>query len=317
MPKKESKKELLSVIVNCYNEEETIEIFYEKIMSIIKKLPLDYELIFIDDCSKDNTLSIIKNLNKIDSNVKYISTSRNFGKESGLYAGLEKAKGDYIVSIDVDLQDPPELLTDMYNAIKNEGYDCIATRSVTRNGYSILRKIFTATYYKILKKLSSLEMREGIRDFRMITKRVKDVILSMKEYNRYSRYLYAYAGFKTKWIEFPNQERVAGKTKWSFKRLFCVAVDAFLSSSVKPLYIPVFIGLISFIASIILSIVLIINSCCNNFSHLLLLYLIITLLFSMLSFMIGIGCIYISRIYSEVLNRPIYITRETEESEEK
>ena len=300
-------KQLLSVIVNCYNEEETIPIFYDTIIPILKNIKeLDYELVFIDDASTDNTLKIIKRLAKKDSKVKYLSTTRRFGKEAGIYAGYEKAKGDYIVSIDVDLQDPPELLEKMYSIIKNEGYDCVATRSVSRNGYSILRKFFTACYYIILKFITPIEMKPGIRDYRMVTKRVKDSIISMAEYNRYSRYLFEYLGYSTYWIEFDNRERAAGSTKWNFKKLFGVAIEAILTSSTTMLNIPIFIGVICLAVSIILSIIDIFIAISIK------IYILYLLLFAVgiITICIGINSLYIAKMNLEIKNRPKYIIKE-------
>ncbi|HIU11411.1 MAG TPA: glycosyltransferase family 2 protein [Candidatus Onthocola stercorigallinarum] len=302
------KKELLSIIVNCYNEEETIPIFYDTIVPIIEKIKnLDYEIIFIDDCSSDKTLEIIKNIAKKSKKVKYLSTTRRFGKEAGILAGYEHAKGDYIVSIDVDLQDPPELIVEMYNILKKQNYDCVATRSVSRNGYSFLRKIFTKSYYFILRKLTPLEMKEGIRDFRMVTRRVAKDLVNMKEYNRYSRYLFEYLGYKTYWIEFDNQERVAGKTKWNFFKLFQVAMEAILTSSNYLLYLPIILGIVLFIISIIMAVVILFVE-----ESLKIFILTITLFIgSLIIITIGINALYISKMYLEIKNRPKYVIKES------
>lgn len=301
-------KKLLSVIVNCYNEEETIPTFYKTIKPILNKIEnLDYEILFIDDSSSDKTLSIIKELAKKDSKIKYLSTTRRFGKEAGILAGYEHANGDYIVSIDVDLQDPPELIVEMYNKIRNEGYDCVATRSVSRNGYSFFRKLFTKIYYSILKLITPLEMKEGIRDFRMVTRKVAQDLINMKEYNRYSRYLFEYLGYKTYWIEFDNQERVAGKTKWNFFKLFQVAMEAILTSSNYLLYFPIILGIILFVVSIIIAIISLI------ISESVKLYILTVVLFigSLIIISIGINSLYISKMYLEVKNRPKYVIRES------
>ena len=304
-------KEKLSVIVNCYNEEDTIDIFYNKIIPILNSIKkIEYEIIFIDDSSSDRTLEIIKNIFNKDKNVKYLSTTRRFGKEAGIFAGYEHASGDYIVSIDVDLQDPPELIVEMYNKLKYENYDCVATRSISRNGYSFIRKIFTKLYYIILNFLSPLEMKEGIRDYRMVTKRVAKDIVNMKEYNRYSRYLFEYLGYKTYWIEFDNQERVAGKTKWNFFKLFQVALEAILTSSNYLLYIPILLGSIIFIISCILAII-------NLFiSESLKMFVLATILFvgSLIMMFIGINSLYISKINLEIKSRPKYVIKESSEN---
>lgn len=301
-------RELLSIIVNCYNEEETINIFYDKITPIIKSIKnLNYEIIFIDDCSSDKTLDIIKKISEKDSNVKYLSTTRRFGKEAGILAGYEHARGDYIVSIDVDLQDPPELIVDMYNKIKNEKYDCVATRSISRNGYSVFRKIFTKMYYLILNAMTPLEMKEGIRDYRMVTKRVAKDIINMKEYNRYSRYLFEYLGYKTYWIEFDNKERAAGKTKWNFFKLLQVAIEAILSSSSSLLFFPIIVGIVLFIISIIMIVItLFINESIKVF-----ILTVVLFIGSLIIMMIGINSLYISKMNLEIKNRPKYIIKES------
>lgn len=302
------KEGLLSIIVNCYNEEETIPIFYDKIIPIIEEIKnLDYEIIFIDDCSADKTLTIIKKIAARNKKVKYISTTRRFGKEAGILAGYEHAKGDYIVSIDVDLQDPPELIAKMYNILKKQKYDCVATHSVSRNGYSFLRKLFTKSYYFILRKLTPLEMKEGIRDFRMVTKRVAKDLINMKEYNRYSRYLFEYLGYKTFWIEFDNQERVAGKTKWNFFKLFQVAMEAILTSSNYLLYFPIILGIILFIISIVMAIIILF------IEESIKLFVLTTILFigSLIIIAIGINALYISKMYLEIKDRPKYVIKES------
>ena len=302
------KEGLLSIIVNCYNEEETIPIFYDKIIPIIEEIKnLDYEIIFIDDCSADKTLTIIKKIAARNKKVKYISTTRRFGKEAGILAGYEHAQGDYIVSIDVDLQDPPELIAKMYNILKKQKYDCVATHSVSRNGYSFLRKLFTKSYYFILRKLTPLEMKEGIRDFRMVTKRVAKDLINMKEYNRYSRYLFEYLGYKTFWIEFDNQERVAGKTKWNFFKLFQVAMEAILTSSNYLLYFPIILGIILFIISIVMAIIILF------IEESIKLFVLTTILFigSLIIIAIGINALYISKMYLEIKDRPKYVIKES------
>lgn len=308
------KKDLISVIVNCYNEEDTIPFFYNKIIPILTtNKNFDYEIIFIDDCSNDNTLSTIKKLANKNKRVKYLSTTRRFGKEAGILAGYEHSKGDYLVSIDVDLQDPPELLLDMYKIIKEKEYDCVATRSVSRNGYSFLRKMFTKIYYFILKKLTPLEMKEGIRDYRMVSRRVANDIINMKEYNRYSRYLFEYLGYKTYWMEFDNQERVAGTTKWNFFKLFQVAIEAILTSSTCLLNMPIIIGIILFIISVTLLIIMLFIE--ENLK--LFIFTISLFVGSLIIITIGINSLYFSKIYLEVKHRPVYIIKEDNINENK
>ncbi len=303
-------KEKLSIIVNCYNEEETINIFYDTVKKILNQNKIRYEMIFINDNSIDNTLKVIKKLASSDSNVKYISTSRNFGKEAGIYAGYEHATGDFIVCMDVDLQDPPVLLPKMYKLLQSGEYDAVATYSVTRNGYSFLRKSFTKLYYSLLKKATYFNMREGIRDYRMVNRKVATEILNMKEYSRYSRYLFEYAGFKTYWIEFENPERVAGNTKWGGKKLLSTAIDGFLQSD-KLLYIPLGLSILNFVLFIIFIISFIILLAVDKYNTILLASSIFTFTLTFISGLFTINNLYIARIFNQVLNRPIYIVGET------
>lgn len=236
--------ELISVIVPCYNESRTIEIFYQeitKISSVMDKY--DFEYIFVDDGSKDDTLDIVKNLSKEDSRVKYISFSRNFGKESGIYAGLEKSKGDYAVVMDADLQDPPSLLPEMMRCIDEEGYDSVATRRVTRKGEPPIRSFFARQFYKLMNKISKTEIVDGARDYRLMTRQFVNAILQIQEYNRFSKGIYGWVGFNTKWLEYENVERVRGETKWSFWKLLVYAVDGIIAFSTVPLTLSVFFGL--------------------------------------------------------------------------
>ena len=219
-------KKLLSVIVSCYNEEEALPLFYKEINKISKKMKdLNFEFIFVNDGSVDKTLSVIKKIIDKDKRVRYVSFSRNFGKEAAMYAGLKFSKGDYVTLMDADLQDPPELLPEMYNYIINEGYDCVGTRRVTRKGEPPVRSFFARCFYKIINKMSKIEMVDGARDFRLMTRQMVDAILSMGEYNRYSKGLFSFVGFDTKWLEYENVERVAGKTKWSFWKLFIFFIN--------------------------------------------------------------------------------------------
>ena len=233
----------LSIVVPCFNEEDSIPYFYEEIKKVTKDMNVDLELIFVDDGSKDKTLEVIKDKAN-DKDVKYISFSRNFGKEAAMYAGLEASTGDYTTAMDVDLQDPPSLLPEMIRLIEKEGYDCVATKSTSRNGYSFLRKTFTKWFYDIIGKLSKTEMVPGARDYRLMTRKMVNAIVEMKEYNRYSKGLFSFVGFKTKWIEFENQERVAGTTKWNFWKLFSYALDGIVGFSTAPLTMAAIMGVL-------------------------------------------------------------------------
>ena len=227
----------ISVIVSCYNEEESLPLFYKEMERVRKQdfKNIDFEYIFVNDGSKDKTLQEMKELRKQDKKVRYISFSKNFGKEAAMYAGLEAATGDYITLMDADLQDPPSLLRKMYDLIKNDGYDCVATRRVTRKGEPPIRSFFARVFYKLINKISDVEMVDGARDYRLMTKQMVKAIVSMKEYNRYSKGLFSFVGFNTKWLEYENIERVAGETKWSFWKLFKYAIEGITAFSTTPL----------------------------------------------------------------------------------
>ena len=210
-------KKLISVIVPCYNEQEVLRLFYDEISSVAGKMSAyDFEFIFVNDGSRDNTLNICKELAAKDERVKYISFSRNFGKEAGIYAGFEKAKGDLVCMMDADLQDPPSLLPEMVKVIEEEGYDSVATRRVTRKGEPPIRSFFAGMFYKLMNKISKTEIVDGARDYRLMTRQFVNSLLSLGEYNRFSKGLFGWVGYQTKWLEYENVERAAGETKWSF-----------------------------------------------------------------------------------------------------
>ena len=254
-------RKLLSVIVSCYNEEETVPIFYKEICKVSKEMKyIDFEFIFINDGSRDNTLNVIKDLNKKDKRVKYLSFSRNFGKEAAMYAGLVSSKGDYITLMDADLQDPPSLLEKMYKLITEEGFDCVGTRRVTRRGEPQIRSFFARMFYKLINKMSNVELVDGARDYRLMTRQMVDAILSLKEYKRFSKGLFSFVGFKTKWLEYENIERVAGETKWNFWKLFIYAIDGITAFSTAPLVISAVVGFIFCFLSFIMILVIIIRT---------------------------------------------------------
>ena len=309
--------EKISVVVSCYNEEKALPLFYEEMERVRKKDfegIVEFEYIFVNDGSKDNTLKIIKELNQKDPKVRYISFSRNFGKEAAMYAGLEAAEGDYVTLMDADLQDPPALLKQMYNAIKNEGYDSVGTRRVTRKGEPPIRSFFARMFYKIINKMSNIEMVDGARDYRLMKRQVVDSIISLKEYNRYSKGLFSFVGFDTKWIEYENVERVAGETKWSFWKLFKYALEGITAFSTTPLIFSSIVGLIFCLVAFIAIIFIIVKT---------LVYgdptagwpsmaCIIVFVSGIQLFTIGIIGQYLSKTYLEVKKRPIYIIKETE-----
>ncbi len=295
----------ISIVVPCYNEEASIPIFYKVIEETLKSMKIDYELIFIDDGSKDKTLEILKNIK--DKHVKYISFSRNFGKEAAIYAGLNECSGDFVATMDVDLQDPPSLIPIMYETLKKEDFDCIGTRRVTRKGEPKIRSFFARMFYKIINKISNVEMVDGARDFRLMTRQMVDSILSLKEYNRYSKGIFSFVGFKTKWLEYENIERVAGETKWSFFKLFIYAIEGIVAFSNFPLIISIIFSTLSFVSSIILLIIMIIN----GFKELLVIFSILLFIFSLLFLILGIIGVYVGKIILEVRKRPIYVVRES------
>lgn len=302
----------ISLIVPCYNEEESLPIFYKEINKIINQINSKFEIILINDGSTDNTLKIMKELS-IDKNIKYISFSRNFGKESAILAGLENSTGDYISTIDVDLQDPPELLIQMFEEIKIGKYDCIATRSTSRKGYSFLRKIFTKTYYKLINKISKTQIIDGARDFRLMSRQMVNSILQLKEYNRYSKGIFSWVGFNTKWIEFENQERIAGTTKWNFLKLFSYSLESIIGFSTIPLLFSSFIGVIFCLISFALIIAIITKTLLygDPVSGWPSLACIIFFVSGIQLFCLGIMGQYLSKMYLEIKNRPVYIVKET------
>lgn len=310
------KKEKISIIVSCYNEQEAIPYFYDEIVKVSSKMDyVDFEYLFVNDGSKDKTLEIIKDLAQKDKRVKYISFSRNFGKESAMFAGLEHAKGDYITLMDADLQDPPSLLPEMYRLIKEEGYDTIGTRRVTRKGEPPIRSFFARKFYKIINKMSKVEMVDGARDYRLMTRQVVDSITSLTEYNRYSKGLFSFVGFKTKWLEYENVERVAGETKWSFWKLFKYAIEGIVAFTTVPLSIASLFGIIFFILSIITMIFIIIRTIIFGDPVAGWPSLVCIILFTSGIQLLCIGIMgqYLAKTYLETKNRPIYIIKETNE----
>lgn len=306
-------KELISIVVPCFNEQEALPVFYKTIIPIISQFETNYELVFVDDGSKDNTASIMKNLAKENKNVKYVIFSRNFGKESAMYAGLKASKGDYVAVMDVDLQDPPEMLHEMYLTLKNEDYDCVATRRVTRKGEPLIRSFFARTFYKLINRWTETEIVDGARDYRLMKKTMVDAILSLNEYNRFSKGIFGWVGFKTKWLEYENIQRCAGTTKWNFKKLFVYALEGIVSFTLAPLYGIVKFGIALAISDVLATIVLVILSICNViiFKEWLILLLSIIFLTSIIIICLGITSIYQAKTYSEVKNRPIYISKES------
>ena len=308
-----SKKELISLVIPCFNEEEMIPIFYKEVDKVSKKMDTDFEFIFIDDGSSDNTLSEIKDLRKKDKRVKYISFSKNFGKEAGMLAGLKKSIGDYVAIMDVDLQDPPSELINMYKILTEEDYDVAAIYSTGHEDYSLLRKIGTSIWYKLISKLTGNSERPVTRDYRLMKRKVVDSILSLKEKNRYTRGLYSYVGYNIKWIPLKTPDREEGTSKFNLKALLKYSIQAVTSTTTKPLLIPLYIGLLISLVSLISLIVLIIKLCIKEVILNTLIIFISSLIVSMQFIFIGIIGLYLSKIITETKNRPLYIIGEESE----
>lgn len=296
----------ISIIVPCFNEEDVVSIFYQETTKQLHRISdIDYELLFINDGSKDHTASVLKELAEKDSHCFYFTFSRNFGKEAAMFAGLEKATGDYVVIMDADLQHPPRLLPDMYHACKYEGYDCAAGKRVDRTGEGRLRNFLSHSFYKVIQKLTKMDMDDGAGDFRMMSRQMVDAILELKEYNRYMKGLFSFVGFDTKWIEFHNVERAAGQTKWNFTSLFSYAFKGIFSFSATPITFAGIIGTFLIFLSLIISVISVVMH-----YH--------TLVINLILFLSGVQLIFVSILgqyctscYFETKKRPIYIIKDT------
>ena len=305
---------LLSAIVPCYNEEENVPYFYEEFMKnedFFKKHELEFELWYIDDGSRDKTAEEVKKLILKDKRVHLLSFSRNFGKEAALYAGLEKVSGDYVACMDADLQDPPSLLPEMFGYLW-QGYDTVATRRVTRKGEPLIRSFFARMFYKLMNKISETEIVDGARDFRLMTRQVVDALLSMKEYSRFTKGIFGWVGYRTKWIEFENVERKKGETKWSFWKLFMYSLEGITSFSTAPLAFAAFMGVLFCLFSFGLIIFTIVRKALfgDPTSGWPSLVCIISLVSGVQLFCLGIVGEYLAKTYMEVKNRPIYLVKE-------
>lgn len=305
---------VLSVIVPCYNEEENIFDFYNELMKnsdFFREKEIDPEILYIDDGSKDDTAAKVKELAGKDARVHLVSFSRNFGKEAAIYAGLQKAKGDYVVMMDCDLQDPPSLLPKMFQYI-DEGYDSVATRRVTRKGEPVIRSFFARMFYRLMNKISKTEIVDGARDYRLMTRQVVDAILSMTEYNRFTKGIFGWVGFETKWIAYENVERKKGETKWSFWKLFLYSLDGITAFSTVPLAFASIMGVLFCILAFLLIIVTIVRKLVfgDPTSGWPSLVCIISLISGVQLFCLGIVGQYLSKTYMEVKKRPIYLVKE-------
>lgn len=305
---------LLNVIVPCYNEQDNISYFYDEFMKnepFFHERGIEFEIIYVNDGSKDGTVEEIKKLNKVDSRVRLISFSRNFGKEAAIFAGLEKSKGDYVVVMDADLQDPPSLLPEMFEGIE-EGYDCVATRRVSRKGEPPIRSFFARCFYKLMKHISKTEIMDGARDYRLMTRQVVDAILSIKEYNRFTKGIFGWIGFETKWLEYENIERVKGETKWNFWKLLLYSIDGITAFSTMPLSVAAFMGVLFCAIALLLIVFIVVRTLIfgDPVSGWPSLVCIISLISGVQLFCIGIVGQYLAKTYMEVKKRPLYLVKE-------
>lgn len=309
------RKDKISIIVPCYNEEESLPLFYEEINKVsLRMKSVIFEFLFINDGSVDSTLDILKKLAISDKRVRYISFSRNFGKEAGMYAGLCNAVGDYVAIMDADMQDPPSMIEEMYSSIINEGYDCVALYSSSHDDYSFFRRFFTKCWYKTVDLIFSTKYVPGARDFRLMKRRMVDAVISVGEYNRYTKGIFSFVGFNTKWIDYKAPDRIRGKSKFNLKKLFKYALEGILAFSTAPLVLAAFLGivfcLIAFLAILIIIIkTLVFGDPVNGWPSL---ACIIIFMGGIQLFFLGVIGMYLSKAYLEVKKRPIYIIKETE-----
>ena len=303
---------LLSLVVPAYNEEAVLEVFYKEAKEITAGIQVDIEYLFVDDGSKDGTLSILHKLSEIDECVHYISFSRNFGKEAAIYAGLEHAQGDLVAIMDADLQDPPKLLPQMLKAVMSEGYDCVGTRRISRKGEPPVRSFFAKLFYKLINKMSKTEVVDGARDYQLMNRKVVDAILSMGEYNRFSKGIFGWVGYRKKWLEYENIERAAGETKWSFWKLFLYAVDGVIAFSTTPLVLSSVFGFLFCFIALIMIIAIIIRTLVfgDPTSGWPSLACIVIFVAGIQLFCLGILGQYLAKAYLETKKRPIYLVEE-------
>ncbi|MDO4271293.1 MAG: glycosyltransferase family 2 protein [Eubacteriales bacterium] len=306
----------ISIVVPCYNEEAALPLFYREITRVAGEMDYaEFEFVFIDDGSKDATLPTLRTLAETDKRVRFVSFSRNFGKEAGMLAGLEAATGDYVALMDADLQDPPALLPALYKAVTEEGYDCAATRRTTREGEPPIRSFFARCFYKLINKISDADIVDGARDYRLMRRTMVDAILSMREYNRFSKGIFGWVGFHTKWIPFVNVERVAGETKWSFWKLFLYSLEGIVAFSTAPLAIASILGFLLCVIAFVFIVVVVVKTLAfgdpvGGWPSMM---CIILFLGGIQLFCMGILGQYLAKTYLETKKRPVYLVRETEE----
>ena len=311
-------RDLISVVVPCHNEQEVLPLFYTETVRQLSAIDgADFELIFVDDGSKDDTLLVMRALAAEDARVRYLSLSRNFGKESAMLAGFEAAKGDYIAVMDADLQDPPALLRQMYTTLKDpeQDYDCVGSRRVTRKGEPPIRSFFATLFYKIINRLSETEIVDGARDFRLMNRRMLDAVLALPERNRFSKGLFSWVGFKTKWLEYENIERAAGTTKWSFWKLLLYSLEGIVAFSTAPLAIASLLGLLFCVISFVMILVIIVKTLVwgDPVAGWPSTICVVLMLSGIQLFTVGIVGQYLAKAYTEVKARPVYLVRETEQ----
>lgn len=312
-------KKKLTMVVPAYNEEEALPIFYEEAQRVEEEISgVEIEYLFIDDGSSDKTLEVLRSLHKKDARVRYVSFSRNFGKEAAIYAGLQNATGDYVAILDADLQDPPSLLPEMLQAIEEEGYDCVGSRRVTRKGEPPIRSFFARMFYRIMNKISSADIVDGARDFQLMNRKVVNAILSMGEYNRFSKGIFGWVGFRKKWLEYENIERSAGETKWSFWKLFLYALDGIVAFSTAPLVMASVMGMVFCLVAFVAIIFIIIRTVLfgDPTSGWPSMVCIIMFIAGVQLLCMGILGQYMAKTYLETKKRPLYLVEETETEEE-
>ena len=314
--------EKLSVIVPCFNEQETLQDYYDAISKVRETLlgkECELQVILVDDGSKDKTLAKMKELSGQCSWIRYISFTRNFGKEAAIYAGLTHAEGEYVSLMDVDLQDPPELIPEMLDIIRQGEYDCVGTRRVNRKGEPPVRSLFAWMFYKLMNHISDVEIVDGARDFRLMTRRYVNSLLEMKEYNRFSKGIFSWVGFKTKWFAYQNVERVAGQTKWNFWSLFKYSIEGIVGFSTQPLVMAALAGVIFCLAAFVGIIFVVVRALIfgDPTAGWPSMVCIMLLCSGVQLFCLGIVGEYLAKTYLEVKHRPIYITRETEQDRDE
>lgn len=308
-------KDKISIVVPCFNEEEVLPLFFRTVQEkVASRAFFEVEYIFVNDGSTDSTIEVLRELRRKNENVHYVSFSRNFGKEAALYAGLKEAEGNYVAVMDADLQDPPEMLLEMYQILISKDYDCVGSRRVTRKGEPVIRSFFAKMFYRVMAKISDVEIVDGARDFRLMKRYVVNAILEMNEYNRFSKGIFCWVGFKTKYLEYENIERAGGMTKWNFWKLFKYSIEGVVAFSTAPLFITSFLGLICCVLSLIafiyyLTCSLIFGTDGSGFATMVCLLLLLS---GILLLAIGVIGIYLSKVYLEVKDRPKYIVKEKE-----